>query len=323
VLPLKTNVIGGTVMIRIFKSLGGYIEIPAAQKGCWLNVTNPTADEIQTLIHDFSMPEDLIQDILDTDERPRLESDDFWSLIILRIPVPSQNNGVPFYTVPLGVFMTESFTITLCSVVNEVLPPEEPSLYREQYQQVTDVLNFTLKLFLRAAHVYLKYLKQINQQTSIIETDLEKSIRNEELNRLLKMEKCLVYFVTSLKGNELVLTRFKNQRKASLTEINEDLYEDAVIENKQAIEMSQIYSDIQSGLMDAFASVISNNLNVVMKKLTSITIILMIPTLIASIYGMNVNNYAETSKWAFPAILIGSLVIAFSSVLLFRRKNWF
>jgi magnesium transporter len=323
VLPLKTNVIGGTVMIRIFKSLGGYIEIPAAQKGCWLNVTNPTANEIQTLIHDFLMPEDVIQDILDTDERPRLESDDFWSLIILRIPVPSQNDGVPFYTVPLGIFMTESFTITLCSVINEVLPPEEPSLYREQYQQVTDVLNFTLKLFLRAAHIYLKYLKQINQQTSLIETDLEKSIRNEELNRLLKMEKCLVYFVTSLKGNELVLTRFKNQRKTSLTEINEDLYEDAVIENKQAIEMSQIYSDIQSGLMDAFASVISNNLNVVMKKLTSITIILMIPTMITSIFGMNIHNFMEDNSWAFFAILIGSLSIAYFGMLFFRKRSWF
>jgi len=323
VLPLKTNVIGGTVMIRIFKSLGGYIEIPAAQKGCWLNVTNPTADEIKTLIHDFSMPEDLIQDILDIDERPRLESDDFWSLIILRIPVPSQNNGVPFYTVPLGVFMTERFTITLCSIVNEVLPPEEPSLYREQYQQVTDVLNFTLKLFLRAANVYLKYLKQINQQTSLIETDLEKSIRNEELNRLLKMEKCLVYFVTSLKGNELVLTKLKNQKKHTLTEINEDLFEDAVIENKQAIEMAQIYSNIQSGMMDAFASVISNNLNVVMKQLTLISIILMIPTLIASIYGMNVKNYMENSIWAFPAILVGSILMAYLGVLLFKRKKWF
>jgi magnesium transporter len=310
-------------MIRIFKSLGGYIEIPAAQNGCWLNVTSPSQEEIQTLIRDFSMPEDLIQDILDTDERPRLESDDDWSLIILRIPVPSPNNSVPFFTVPLGVFMTEKYTITLCSVVNEVLPPEEPSLYREQYQQVNDVLNFTLKLFLRAANIYLKYLKVINQHTSLIEKDLEKSIRNEELNRLVKMEKCLVYFVTSLKGNEMALTRFKNQRKNSLSEINEDLFEDAVIENKQAIEMSQIYSDIQSGMMDAFASVISNNLNVVMKQLTSISIILMIPTLIASIYGMNVNNYIEHVWWAFPAILVGSLSIAWFSVLLFRRKNWF
>jgi magnesium transporter len=310
-------------MIRIFKSLGGYIEIPAAQNGCWLNVTSPSNEEIQSLIRDFSMPEDLIQDILDTDERPRLESDDDWSLIILRIPVPSPNNSVPFFTVPLGVFMTEKYTITLCSVVNEVLPPEEPSLYREQYQQVNDVLNFTLKLFLRAANIYLKYLKVINQHTSLIEKDLEKSIRNEELNRLVKMEKCLVYFVTSLKGNEMALTRFKNQRKNSLSEINEDLFEDAVIENKQAIEMSQIYSDIQSGMMDAFASVISNNLNVVMKRLTSISIILMIPTLVSSIYGMNVRNYVEDSLWAFPVIMAGSFVIVISSVLLFKRKNWF
>jgi magnesium transporter len=137
------------------------------------------------------------------------------------------------------------------------------------------------------------------------------------------MEKCLVFFITSLRSNEIVLTKLKNSRRNTITEINEDLLEDAVIENKQAIDMAQIYSDIQSGMMDAFASVISNNLNVVMKQLTSISIILMIPTLIASLYGMNVPNFMENSAWAFPAILFFSGLMAYIGIVMFRKRKWF
>ncbi|GET25435.1 magnesium transporter CorA family protein [Prolixibacter sp. NT017] len=310
-------------MIKIFRSFGGYVELPQAEKGCWINVTNPTPDEITALRDQYNMPDDIVKDILDQDERPRLENDDDWSLVILRIPIENQNNGVPFHTVPLGVFMTQDVTITLCSVQNEVLPSHQPSLYREPYQQVNDELNFILKLFLRSATTYLRYLKYINQQTSLIETDLEKSIRNKELTKLLKMEKCLVFFITSLRSNEIVLTKLRNSRRNTLTEINEDLLEDAVIENKQAIDMAQIYSDIQSGMMDAFASVISNNLNVVMKQLTSISIILMIPTLIASLYGMNVPNFMENSAWAFPAILFFSGLAAYIGIVMFRKRKWF
>jgi len=205
----------------------------------------------------------------------------------------------------------------------EVLPFEQPSLYREYRQQVSDVLNFILKLFLRSASTYMRYLKQINQQTNMIEQDLEKSIRNKELNKLLKMEKCLVYFITSLKANELILAKLRTSRKNNISEVNEDLLEDAMIENKQALDMAQIYSDIQSGMMDAFASVISNNLNVVMKQLTLISIILMIPTLIASLYGMNVPNYLENAGWAFPAILGFSGLTAYVGVYFFRKRKWF
>jgi magnesium transporter len=310
-------------MLRIYKSFGGYFMIPQAEEGCWVNVLQPSPEEISRLHTEFNVPVDVIQDILDADERPRVEYDDEWSLVIIRIPVVMDNNGVPYSTVPLGVFMTKNATITLCAVPNEVLSFDQPSLYREQYQQVNDVLNFILKLSLRSANVYLRYLKQINQQTSSIEQDLEKSIRNKELNKLLKMEKCLVYFITSLKANELVLAKLRNSKRNTISEINEDLMEDAVIENKQALEMAQIYSNIQSGMMDAFASVISNNLNVVMKQLTSISIILMIPTLIASVYGMNVPNYFEHMKWAFPGILFFSALTAAIGVFMFRKREWF
>ncbi|HYQ58290.1 MAG TPA: magnesium transporter CorA family protein [Draconibacterium sp.] len=310
-------------MLKIFKSFGGYNEIEKPENGCWINITQPTTNEIELLTKDFNVPQDVVRDILDADERSRIEHDDDWSLIIIRIPVPDKDNGVPYFTVPLGIFMTDSFTITLCQVENEVLPYDSPSLYRDNIRPMKDVLNFALKLFLRTANTYLRYLKYINQQTAIIEQDLEKSIRNKELNRLLKMEKCLVFFITSIKANELVLAKLKNGNRRSISEINEDLLEDAIIENKQALDMAQIYSDIQSGMMDAFASVISNNLNVVMKQLASISIILMIPTLVASFYGMNVPNNLETHRWAFFLILGISIVLALVGILIFRKREWF
>lgn len=310
-------------MMKIFRSFGGYVELTQAEKGCWINVVNPDPHEIAVLHDEYHIPEDVLQDILDVDERPRLEIDDQWSLIILRIPVQSHNNGIPFHTVPLGIFITENSTISVCGTENDVLPSQQPSLYREHYQQVNETINFILRLFLNSAKLYLKYLKQINQQINVIEKDLEKSIRNKELHRLLKMEKCLVYFTTSLKSNEILLAKLKGSKLMKVDEVIEDLLEDAIIENKQAADTAQIYSDIQSGMMDAFASVISNNLNVVMKRLTSVSIILMIPTLVASIYGMNVPNFLEGNVWAFPGILLGSFILAYIGVLVFRRLQWF
>lgn len=309
-------------MIKIFKTFGGYIEINEPQKDCWINIIKPSSSEIDRLSDEFNLPSDVISDILDQDERPRIEFDDDWTLVILRIPVQLVNNGVPFHTIPLGIFIEKDFTLTLCLQDNEVLPIGQPSPFRDQYKEISDNINFILRLFLRSGNLYLRFLKHINQMTSLIEQDLEKSIKNKELNKLLKMEKCLVYFITSIKANEIVLAKLRNSKKIT-TEINEDLLEDAFIENKQALDMAKIYSDIQSGMMDAFASVISNNLNVVMKQLTLISIILMIPTLIVSIFGMNVPNFMENSLWAMPVIIFGSLIFSFLGVILFRKRHWF
>ena len=309
-------------MIRIFKTFGGYEEIQELQKGCWVNIISPSEEELERTKRDFKLPDDVINDVLDADERPRVEFEDDWSLVIMRIPIENQNNGVPYYTIPLGIFISEEITITLSLQNNEILPIKEPFLVREHYNKTSDSINFILRLFLRSGNLYMRYLKHINRMTALIEQDLEKSIKNRELNKLLKMEKCLVYFITSLKANEIVLAKLRNSRKIT-SEINEDLLEDAMIENKQALEMAQIYSDIQSGMMDAFASVISNNLNDVMKQLTLISIILMIPTLIASIFGMNVPNFMENSVLALPVIIGGSLLLSILGVLLFRRKQWF
>jgi magnesium transporter len=309
-------------MINIFKTFGANTEITEIEKGCWINVTQPTPSEIKKLTEEFGLPVDFINDILDVDERPRIEFEDFSTLIILRIPVEARNNGVPFQTIPMGVFITENYTLTLCLMQNEVIPDGHSLIIREQGSVASDSVNFVLRLFLRSGNLYLKYLKSINQMTGSIESDLEKSIKNKELNKLLKMEKSLVFFITSIKGNEVVLAKLRNSKKIN-TEINEDLLEDAYIENKQALDMAQIYSDIQSGMMDAFASVISNNLNAVMKQLTIISIILMIPTVVASFFGMNVPNYLENTMWGMPVILGGSLMLSYAGVILFRKRQWF
>jgi magnesium transporter len=303
-------------MIRIFKTLGGYIETTQVEKNCWINITQPSQNEIDKLVNDFNLPADSIQDILDADEMPRLEADETYTLIIMRIPIENPQNGIPYYTIPLGIFITSNgLTITICNQDSEILN-------LKNVNNTTDPYTFILRLFIRSATVFLKYLKQITQQTNQIEKDLEESIKNSELKKLLKMEKCLVYFITAIKSNEIVLHRLRSSKRIT-GEFNEDLYEDAIIENKQAIEMADIHSDILSGMMDAFASVISNNLNVIMKKLTLISIILMIPTLIASIFGMNIPNFMEKSGWAFPSIIILSLLLSLISVRIMRNKQWF
>ena len=184
-------------------------------------------------------------------------------------------------------------------------------------------MNFVLEIFLRSATQYLKYLKEINILTNEIEKELEKSTKNKELHKLLKMEKCLVYFITSIKSNDLLLFKLQKSRFLTFGEVDEDLLDDVQIEIKQALETAQIYSDIQSGLMDAFASVISNNLNVVMKQLTAITILLMIPNLIAGFFGMNVINFLEDNKYAMTYILAGSSILAVLGFMIFKKRDWF
>jgi magnesium transporter len=210
--------------------------------------------------------------------------------------------------------------VIICHRNNEVLD----DFFSRSGKGITieNKIDLILHLFLRTTMFYHRYLKQINNQTGMIEQDLEKSTRNQELHRLLKMEKCLVYFTTSLRSNEMMMLKLKNSKWIRDYEFSADLLDEATIENRQAIEMAKIYSDIQSGMMDAFASVISNNLNIVMKSLTIITIILMIPTLVASIYGMNVPNRLENSMNAFWFILGGSAILATVGVLLIRRKKW-
>jgi magnesium transporter len=298
----------------------GLLPLNSFEKGCIVNVTDPTPSELSTLRTALKVPDDFLADIIDVDERSRMEVEDDQLLMIYRIPFQNQSNGFPFTTIPLGIVLSKEELVIICQRNSEVL--DDFFSRSGKGIVIENKIDLILHLFMRTTMFYHRYLKQINNQTGMIEQELEKSTKNKELHRLLKMEKCLVYFTTSLRSNEMMMAKLKNSKWIRDFEFSQDLLDEAMIENKQAIEMAKIYSDIQSGMMDAFASVISNNLNIVMKQLTIITIILMIPTLIASFYGMNVPNRLEENRYAFWFILGGSAIVAVIASLLIRRKKW-
>lgn len=290
-------------------------------ENCWISIENPSDGEKKFLLDELKIPEAFYNDIEDVDERPRLEEEDGWNLIIIRIPYKDNDSKLPFTTVPLGIIFKEDFFVSLCFYKTELIDDFVGHTQRKNLN-IKNHFDLVLKLLLSSSIWYLKYLKQINQRIKLAEDNLEKSIKNEELQALLELEKCLVFFITSIKGNDILFHRIKNI-KSERDAFDADLLEDVDIELKQALEMSNIYSNILSGMMDAYASVISNNLNVIMKKLTSVSIILMIPTLIASLYGMNVPNALENNPNGLLIIVVVSGVLAMIGGFLFKKKNLF
>lgn len=308
-------------MITYYKNNKGFVQTEICEDNCWINVVCPTKEETKYLLNDLQIPEDFYSDIEDIDERPRIETENGWTLIILRIPFKSNDKKLPFNTAPLGLMFKGDVFISLCFQKTDILL--DFVLYaKRKVIIVNDHYDFVLKLLLASSDWFLKHLKQINQRIKLAEDNLEKSIQNEELQALLQIEKCLVFFMTSLKGNDVLFRRLKNLKTYKDT-FDSELLEDVEIELRQAEETTNIYSDILTGMMDAYASVISNNLNVIMKRLTSISIILMIPTLIASLYGMNVPNNLENNPFGFWIVLLISLLISVFGVFLFKKKNLF
>ncbi|NTW69053.1 MAG: magnesium transporter CorA family protein [Chlorobiaceae bacterium] len=307
--------------MRVFLKNGNGLEpIEKWQKNCWINIECPDENDRDYLINELKVPLSFYNDIDDPDERPRIEIEDGWYFILLRIPHKTNDVDLPFTTIPLGVIFNEDIILSICFFETELIQDFIEHTKRKNII-VENNFDLLLKLLLSSSIWFLKYLKQINQQIKNAESKLDKSIKNEDLQTLLQIEKCLVYFLTSLKGNDILLHRIKNI-KSKRDAYDIDLIEDVEVELKQAQEITNIYSDILSGMMDAYASVISNNLNVVMKRLTSISIILMIPTLIASLYGMNVPNALENSPFGFWFILMFSFLLSTSGVLLFKSRNW-
>jgi len=311
-------------MIRIFGwSENKFIPTNKVEKHSLINVISPDKSELEKLSTEMSIPSDFLTDPLDIDERARIEIEDNVLLIVLRIPKYDESNPeIPFTTIPAGIILTKDDTIVTISS-----------------SDITDILEFgngktkgiiagkrssvILQIFLRTALLYLKHLKEINRRTGETERELQKSLKNEALVKLLNLEKSLVFFTTSLRSNDLMMERLLKTELLKLTSEDKDMLEDVLIDNRQAIEMANIYSNILSGMMDAFASVISNNLNVVMKILTSITIILMIPTLIASIYGMNIDLPFQRSSYAFFIVIGLSFTLSLISALIFVKNRWF
>lgn len=289
--------------------------------GCWVNVIDPTADEIAQL-EAWEIPADMITYPLDMDEMARTERDNGFLLILLRIPYfQGTSEDVPYTTIPLGIILTDSFIVTICKMDHPIL--RELVIGQLRGISTTKRNRFVLHIFLTSANRYLSHLRQINKTVDTLEDQLQKASRNRELMEILKYQKSLVYFTTALKSNELMLERLQRGQLFRQYEEDRELLEDVLTENQQAIEMTNISSNILSSMMDAFASIISNNLNVVMKLLAAITIILNLPTIVASFYGMNVKLPGEDHPLAFLVVIGLSIGLTGIATLIFAKRDWF
>jgi magnesium transporter len=287
---------------------------------CWVCVIDPTPEEVNHLGSELKIPCDFLTYPLDLDERSRTEKEDGVTLVILRVPhFQGEKVDIPYMTLPLGIILTEKCVVTVCKTQVGVL--EELNLRKGLSTAKRN--RFVLQVFLLTANKYLSYLRQINKIVDHLEDQLQKSQRNREVLELLKYEKSLVYFTTGLRSNELMMERLQKSQIFRMYPDDEDLLEDVLTENQQAIEMVGIANNILSGMMDAFASIISNNLNAVMKFLASITIIMAIPTMVASFYGMNVDLPMERSPHAFAFVFSLCAFLVVSMIVLFWKKDWF
>ena len=308
-------------MRAFYKNNNGLIVSSEWAPNSWINVECPTEEDKKYVLDELQIPEAFYNDIEDIDERPRIEIENGWTLIIMRIPVKSNDIKLPFNTIPVGVVFKAEVCVTISFHKTEMLT-DFVTYSSKKNIDIKDNFDLVLRLLLSSSVWYLKYLKQVNQKIKLAEDNLEKSIKNEELQALLQIEKCLVFFMTSLKGNDILLHRIKNI-KSQRVNYDSDLLEDVEIELRQAQETTNIYSDILTGTMDAYASVISNNMNTIMKQMTSISIILMIPTVIASFYGMNVPNSLQNNPMGLLIIIAVSILFSVFGVFLFKRKRWF
>ena len=308
-------------MRTFLKNGTGLVPCDNWEPNCWVNVVKPTIQDKKYLTETLKVPEAFYDDIEDVDERPRIEVEDGWCFILMRIPCKLQDENTSCTTVPLGIMFKDDIFVSVCFFKTDLIPDFIQYTKRKNIQ-FTDNINFVFRFLLSSSIWFLKYLKQINIQTKAAEKQLETSVRNEDLHTLLRLEKCLVYFTTSLRGNDILTHRLKNMRGAKEV-YDPDLVEDVEIESKQALEQSLVYSEVLSGMMDAYASVISNNLNIIMKRLTSISLVLMMPTLIASFLGMNLEEGTTIFNWGFWATVGASLLITLLAAVYMIKKKWF
>ena len=278
--------------------------IPEWQPNCWIQVTCPTDEDQRELEEKFNIPDYFLSDISDTDERARYEYDDGWMLIILRIPyVKEIRSRTPYTTVPLGIIHKRDVTITVCFYETNMMI-DFVSYQQKRGEGFTDYVDMIFRLFLSSAVWYLKRLKQINALIEKAKHNLDHEVNNESLIGLSRLQDSLTFFITSIRGNENLLQKLKF--KLQVDELDADLIEDVNIEMTQARETTSIYSDILESTMDTYSSIINNNMNTVMRTLTSVTIIMMSATFIASLYGMNVINGLEENSWGFAITLVMS-----------------
>ncbi len=310
---------GRRAMIKYYKTVGSRLQqLDKAETGCWISVTAPDQSEIDFLISDFNLDAGFVRSSLDEEESSHVEIEDEQTLIIVDTPVTEmqKSDASLFYTLPIGIIITEDYVFTISSKENSIITEIEGGVVKNM--QTNMKTRFVLQCLLKITSKFLFSLKQIEKLSYGLEQQLQGALKNQELIQLLGLEKSLVYFSTSLKANDVTLEKINRGRVIKLYEEDQDLLDDVLIEVKQAIEMANIYSGILSGMMDAFSSVISNNLNMVMWRLTVITIILAIPTMVFSFYGMN-TDLPVPYTWFASLVAVLSTVIV--SIVLLKKKK--
>lgn len=311
-------------MIRIFSRKDGCLnELEALSPGCWAHLMDPTDEEIDKAMNFFNVDRDFITAALDEEESSHMDQEDDATMVIVDIPAVQADAHDSFFytTIPLGIVICEKGFITVCSRDTSIM--EDFMDGRVRSFSTNKKIRFLLQILQRNALKFLQYLKQIDKASNIVQTELQRSMKNRELLQMMRLEKSLVYFSTSLKGNEVVLEKLLKSQAFTRYADDEDLLEDVIIENKQAIEMCTIYRDILSGTMDAYASVISNNLNIVMKWLASLTIVLTIPQTVFSLMGMNTGIPFQGSMTGFWLSIAFSLVLSGAAAFILWRKDMF
>lgn len=308
-------------MINYYKNseTGRLYSTEKVSAGCWISVVNPTPQEIKILIDDFGLDSGFVKSSLDEEESSRIEREDDQTLIIIDTPVSSMDDSETkiFYTMPIGIILTNENVITISLHESQLIDEAVRGTIRNLRPSFKT--RFVLQLLLRIAALFLYYLKQIDKISSVAEKQLHNAMKNELLMQLLALEKSLVYFSTSLKANEATIEKIFRGRVMKLYDEDQDLLEDVLIEMKQAIEMSSIYSGILSSMTEGFSGVISNNLNIVMWRLTIVTIIMQIPNIIFAFYGINTVDLPLPYTW-FP-IVLAVVITAVATVILLKWKK--
>lgn len=309
-------------MLTIFKTTPEGLEtIQNVANGCWISAIDPHPQEIAQL-EEWGIEPELITYSLDLDEMARVERDEGYTLILLRIPyLQDESQDIPYITIPMGIIIKDNFIVTICRYPNDISRILTNGKYRGF--KTAKRYRFVLYVLLETATRYLAHLRDINRAVDNVEDQLQKSTRNRELLELLKYQKCLVYFTTALRSNEVMMERLQRMKMFNQYEEDEDLLEDVLTENQQAIQTTNIQTEILSSMMDAFASIISNNLNVVMKALAALTIVINLPTIVASFYGMNVALPGENYPQAFLSILGIAVGMTAIATYIFYKRDWF
>jgi len=308
-------------MLTIYKTTEqGLEQLDSMANGTWIKAVDPTPEEIQQLVT-WGIDTDYINYSLDLDEMPRMERDEEYTFILIRIPHRQPESDIPYITIPLGIMIRGNTIVTICRYDKEMFKVLANGKYR--LLKTGKRYRFALYIFLETATRYLAHLREINRMTESIEDQLQKSTRNREVLELLKYQKSLTYFATALRSNEVMMERVQRTQIFNYYEEDQDLLEDVLTENQQAIQMTSINTEILSSMMDAFASIISNNVNSVMKVLAALTIIFNLPGIVAAFYGMNVALPGESHPLAFLVVIGISLALTAIATFIFYKRDWF